>query len=197
MGVRTTISSLNNLNMLLVKTHSVQGATGTIVPAGSTLPQLTTPNQMYVELRWSPSSGPASLSLPVNTLTTLPYNSVARHRNFNVSDLNAGNIFLDMPGLYIITGGWKTTTQNSASIIPTAITVNDELARKDAISNSSTNNAFMFLEYLWEEELLTANNNRAKLVIQANASTTQDLATTSGLADDREPPVWCHIAFLG
>jgi len=67
MGVRTTISSLNKLNMLLVKTNSVQGATGTIVPAGSTLPQLTTPNQMYVELRWSPSSGPASLTIPANT----------------------------------------------------------------------------------------------------------------------------------
>ena len=203
MGVRTTISSLSKLNMLLVKTRNVQGATGTIVPAGSTLPQLTTPNQMYVELRWSPGSGPASLTIPANTWTTLPFNSVAKNRNFNVSNLGSsvlggvGTIFLDMPGLYIITGGWKTTTQNSASIISTAITVNDELARKDGISNSSTNNTFMFLKYLWEEELLAVNNKRAKLVIQANASTTQDLATTSGLADDREPPVWCHIAFLG
>ena len=37
-GVRTTVSSLKKLNMLLVKTHSVQGATNSIVPAGSTLP---------------------------------------------------------------------------------------------------------------------------------------------------------------
>jgi len=66
-GVRTTVSSLRKLNMLLVKTNSVQGATGAIVPAGSTLPQLTTPNQMYVELRWSSPS-----VITYGTITQLP-----------------------------------------------------------------------------------------------------------------------------
>ena len=63
----------------------------------------------------------------------LPYNSIARHRNLNVSNLasaGAGTIFLDMPGLYLITGGWKTVVQNYANINFTAIILNDELNRK-------------------------------------------------------------------
>ncbi len=155
---------------------------------------------MYVELRWSPGSGPASLVIPANTWTTLPYNSIARHRNFNVSNLGSegtGTIFLDMPGLYLITGGWRTVVQGYTNINFTAITVNDELNRKDAISNGTSNNAFTFLKYVFPEELLASHNKRAKLLIQAYISAGQDLAINSPIPDDREPPVWCNIAFLG
>jgi hypothetical protein len=203
-GVRTTITSLQKLNMLLVRTHSVQGATGTIVPAGSTLPNLTTPNQMYVELRWSPGSGPASLAIPANTWTTLPYNSIAKNRNFNVSNLGSslaggvGSIFLDMPGLYLITGGWRTSEQTSTTVNTTAIQVNSEMLHKDGLTNGSNNNHFTFLRYIYPEDLIAVNQNRARLLIQAFTFTLQNLATTSAtLTDDREPPVWCHIAFLG
>ena len=186
--------------MLLVKTHSVQGATNTIIPAGSTLPQLTTPNQMYVELRWSSAS---VLSLPANAWTTIPYNSIARYRNFNVSNLGSslaggvGSIFLDMPGLYLITGGWRTVVQGYTNTNFTAITVNDEVNRKDAISSGTSNNAFTFLKYIFPEELIALHHKRAKLLIQAYVTAGQDLALFSAIPDDREPPVWCHIAFLG
>ena len=137
--------------MLLVKTHSVQGATGTIVPAGSTLPQLTTPHQVYVELRWSSAS---VLSIPPKTWTTLPYNSVAKHRNFNVSNLGSsvaggvGAIYLDLPGLYIITVGWRTQEQRTTNVKKTAMQVNDEMLRKDGVTNGSNSCQFTFVIYL-------------------------------------------------
>ena len=151
---------------------------------------------MYVALSWSSAS---VLSITANTWTTLPYTSIARHRNFNVSNLGSegtGTIFLDMPGLYLITGGWRTVVQNDANINFFAITVNDELNRKDAISNGTSNKALTCLKYVWLEELLASHNHRAKLLLQAYISAGQDLAINSATPDDREPPVWCQNAFL-
>jgi hypothetical protein len=189
-GVRFSVSSLQKMNMLMVS-HV------------KSLPQVVTSNNMYVELRWS-GSNPGSLNIPANTWTTLPYNQIGRNRNFDGGNLGSslyggvGSIFLPTAGLYLITGGWRTQEQSSTSVNTTAIQVNDDVLRKDGVTNGSNNNQFTFLELIYPEELLVANGLRAQLLIQVFLMSSQNLASsTATLTDDREPPVWCHITFLG
>ena len=78
-----------------------------------------------------------------------------------------GSIFLDMPGLYLITGGWRTSEQTSTTVNTTAIQVNSEMLYKDGITNGSNNNHFTFLRYIYPEDLIAVNQNRARLLFQA------------------------------